>query len=197
MRSSSAWCWVADVRRCRVAVIGLLAAVAVAAPVQAGADDITGLWLVDDGEAQVRIEPCGDAFCGRLVWLQDPLDELGRQRRDDQNRDPQRRRRALLGLRILERVSARADAGAWKDGRIYDPKNGKTYRCKLELEPDGRLKLRGYVGFSLFGRTTRWTCVPEDRGAGAMPQHTRAVWIDADASVAPGGHELDDGLALV
>ena len=160
-----------------------------------GADALAGCWLVEDGEAQVEIAACGEAeLCGRIVWLEEPLDEQGRVRRDVENGGAALRERPVLGLTILTRVpSVPNDDGVWTDARIYDPKNGKTYKCKLELEADGRLKLRGYIGFSLFGRTTRWTRVE----AGPAAQQARAVWIDADTSVAAGGHELDDGLALV
>jgi len=43
----------------------------------------------------------------------------------------------------------------WVGGKIYDPDNGKTYSCKMNLEGD-ELKVRGYIGFSLIGRTTVW-----------------------------------------
>jgi uncharacterized protein (DUF2147 family) len=45
----------------------------------------------------------------------------------------------------------------WENGTIYDPKNGKTYSCYLILQPDKTLKVRGYVGVSMLGRTTIWT----------------------------------------
>jgi uncharacterized protein (DUF2147 family) len=45
----------------------------------------------------------------------------------------------------------------WKEGHIYDPNNGKTYRCNLELIDQETLSVRGYVGISLFGRTEIWT----------------------------------------
>ena len=192
-------------RAVRRAVSALLAAIGVvccldgptgASRVRAG-DGIIGLWLVEDGAAQVRVEPCGDGdLCGRIVWLEEPLDAGGRQRRDVENREAALREGPVLGLTILTRVPrVPNDDGVWTDARIYDPRNGKTYKCKLELEADGRLKLRGYVGFSLFGRTTRWTRVDDRPEVGEA--NVRAVWIDADTSVAPGGHEVDDGLALV
>jgi uncharacterized protein (DUF2147 family) len=40
----------------------------------------------------------------------------------------------------------------WVDGKVYDPESGNTYSCKMWLE-DGNLKLKGYVGISLIGRT--------------------------------------------
>ncbi len=48
-------------------------------------------------------------------------------------------------------------ASADKDGDILDPDNGSIYRCKLRLEDSGRrLKVRGFIGFSVFGRTQTW-----------------------------------------
>jgi uncharacterized protein (DUF2147 family) len=52
-----------------------------------------------------------------------------------------------------------AGDGAWSDGTIYDPSSGRTYRCELRLDGDDRLRLRGYVGVSWLGRTTRWVRV--------------------------------------
>jgi uncharacterized protein (DUF2147 family) len=45
--------------------------------------------------------------------------------------------------------------GAWDDGKIYDPYSGKTYSSTLKLKDD-KLNIRGYIGVSLFGRTTVW-----------------------------------------
>lgn len=45
----------------------------------------------------------------------------------------------------------------WGGGEILDPQNGKTYSLKITLSADGQtLKLRGYLGFSLLGRTQTW-----------------------------------------
>jgi uncharacterized protein (DUF2147 family) len=63
--------------------------------------------------------------------------------------------RKILLIFALLIVFASADV-FWEDGKIYDPKNGKTYSCKMTLEGN-ELKVRGYVGFSLLGRTTVWT----------------------------------------
>ena len=46
--------------------------------------------------------------------------------------------------------------GKWSGGRIYNPEDGKTYKCKLTLQDDGTLKVRGYVGLSIFGKTQIW-----------------------------------------
>jgi uncharacterized protein (DUF2147 family) len=48
------------------------------------------------------------------------------------------------------------DGKAWDKGQIMDPKDGKVYRCKVELDDDGALKVRGYLGIAAFGRTQKW-----------------------------------------
>ena len=45
----------------------------------------------------------------------------------------------------------------WKGGTVYDPKSGKTYSGKMTLVSPNKLDMRGFVGISLFGRTTTWT----------------------------------------
>ena len=45
----------------------------------------------------------------------------------------------------------------WSGGSIYDPDTGHTYSCKLELLDPNKLKVRGFLGVSLLGRTQIWT----------------------------------------
>jgi len=48
----------------------------------------------------------------------------------------------------------------WEDGEIYDPTNGKTYSCEMELSEDGKeLDITGYIGFTWIGRTSTFTKV--------------------------------------
>ena len=62
-----------------------------------------------------------------------------------------------MGLVIL-RDFVYDEEYVWEDGEIYNPKDGKTYSCKMELSKDkNTLEVRGYVGISLFGKTNTWT----------------------------------------
>jgi uncharacterized protein (DUF2147 family) len=74
-----------------------------------------------------------------------------------------RKGKKMLGMLILsglKKDGQGADA-VWTGGEILDPDNGKLYRVKLELENGGRtLKVRGYIGVSLLGRTQRWQRAP-------------------------------------
>ena len=60
----------------------------------------------------------------------------------------------IVGLVILEGLSK--DGDEYTGGSITDPENGKAYKCKIKVEPDGRLKVRGFIGLSLIGRTQYW-----------------------------------------
>ena len=60
-----------------------------------------------------------------------------------------------LGLVIIRNMQA--DGDEWTGGDILDPDNGKVYRCRLRVVDDNRtLEVRGFIGFSLFGRTQTW-----------------------------------------
>lgn len=62
----------------------------------------------------------------------------------------------IIGMQILNGLKKDSDI-KWSGGEILDPKNGKTYSCKIELIEEGKkLQLRGYIGFSLLGRTQVW-----------------------------------------
>ncbi|MBI1814199.1 MAG: DUF2147 domain-containing protein [Deltaproteobacteria bacterium] len=121
----------------------------------ARAETPMGLWYAEGGAAQVEVTACGEGLCGRVVWLRSPFDEDGCEQRDNRNPDPALRDRPLVGIQILAGLEA-IDARAWSGGTIYDPASGNTYRCSLQLDGENRLRLRGYIGVPLLGRTTTW-----------------------------------------
>jgi uncharacterized protein (DUF2147 family) len=120
-----------------------------------GKDTILGKWLTENGKSLVNVYHCGDAFCGRIVWLKEPLTKEGKEKVDDKNPDASMRSRKILDMEILKDLQFKGP-NKWEGGKIYDPDKGKTYKCKAWME--GKvLKFRGYIGFSLLGRTTTWT----------------------------------------
>ncbi len=65
-----------------------------------------------------------------------------------------RKNEPILGMNIL--TGLKKDGNEWSGGKILDPKNGKEYKCYIQLLDDNTLKLRGYIGISMFGRTAIW-----------------------------------------
>ncbi|HHC80772.1 MAG TPA: DUF2147 domain-containing protein [Flavobacteriia bacterium] len=60
----------------------------------------------------------------------------------------------ILGMVLFNGL--KHDGKEWNDGKILDPKNGKYYKCYISLVNNNKLKLRGYIGISLLGRTEYW-----------------------------------------
>ena len=122
---------------------------------------ILGLWTTEDGRARIAIVEDKGVYSGTIVWLKEPTytaddAEAGQPRHDRHNPDPAKQHRPILGLALIEGFVFDGD-GTWVNGTIYDPENGKTYKCKLTLVESDKLHVRGYIGFSLIGRTTVWT----------------------------------------
>jgi uncharacterized protein (DUF2147 family) len=66
----------------------------------------------------------------------------------------------IEGMQIMWDLEA-SEGNKWQGGKILDPKNGKEYKCKIELEDANTLKVRGFIGFSLLGRTQVWYRIEE------------------------------------
>ncbi|GFO68194.1 hypothetical protein GMLC_17730 [Geomonas limicola] len=134
-----------------------------AASAYGAGDDILGAWKNEDGRAQIEIYHCDGKYCGKLSWLgrpvyppDDPQGMAGQPRVDRENPDPKLKGRPLLGLKIMQGFSY-SGGTSWEHGEIYDPDSGKTYSCRMTLATPVKLKIRGYLGLTLFGRTTTWT----------------------------------------
>jgi len=103
------------------------------------AQDFLGKWVTEAGDAQVEIYKAGDKVNGKIVWLQ-----KGPETKDIHNTDEKLRSRKLMGVNILSGLTKKKDK--WEGGKIYNPKNGKNYKCSIWLEGK-ELKVRGYIGF--------------------------------------------------
>ena len=136
--------------------ISALLAPAVLALLAGAARAETPLGVWDAGESHIEIYHCGELLCGRIVALDEPLDEDGKTKIDDNNPDPALRTRPIMGMDLIAGFSRKSDR-RWVKGTIYDPRDGKTYKCAMTLKKDGTLEVRGYVGLALFGKTVVWT----------------------------------------
>ena len=128
-------------------------------------DAIVGKWWNQEKEAQIEIYACEGKFCGKIVWLKipdypadDPKGMGGKPRVDRENPDSLKRERPVLGMNMLSGFT-HSGGNLWEGGQIYDPREGKTYKCKMTLETPDHLKVRGFIGISLIGKTNEWTRV--------------------------------------
>lgn len=124
-----------------------------------GQDKILGVWKTGEGNGHVEIYKAGHKYQGKIVWLKEPTDpETGKPKTDKEHPDPKNHARPILGLVNLWGFTA-SDDHTFENGRIYDPKNGKEYKCVMTLKDANTLNVRGFIGISLIGRTDVWTRV--------------------------------------
>lgn len=121
------------------------------------ANDILGFWLNEEKDARIEITVTNGRFFGKIVWLEEPNEDNGLPKVDDENSDPALQKRPIMGLEILKDFVF--DKDEWSGGTIYDPDNGKTYKCTIKKGSDTVLNIRGYIGkeWMGLGRTTVWT----------------------------------------
>jgi uncharacterized protein (DUF2147 family) len=142
-------------------ILILLAALAIAPfalsqEPEIAATRVLGIWLTAEKDSKIEIYSCDSVtFCGKIVWLRDPL-KNGKPVVDDKNPEDTLRTRPVMGLELLRGFTYAGD-GVWSGGKIYDPKSGNDYSAKMTLADSTNLDLRGYVVIPLFGRTEHWT----------------------------------------
>ena len=117
--------------------------------------DVEGRWLTQDGDGWIMIQIAGDSLEGSVAGSPDPKQREEREF-DDRNPDPNLRTRRLDGLKIMTGFEYDGD-GHWSGGTVYDPNSGKTYKCTVKQLDANTLKIRGFIGISLFGRSETWT----------------------------------------
>jgi uncharacterized protein (DUF2147 family) len=123
------------------------------------AQGVVGKWKLEDGSAIVEVYQQGDVYNGKIVWLANPTEADGSPAVDDKNPDPKLRTRQIIGLNMLSGLKKSGDEYA--GGTIYDPGNGKTYNCSMQVEGN-TLKVRGSLDKrGLLGRTMNWFRVTE------------------------------------
>lgn len=115
-------------------------------------DLIIGTYMTDKNEGMVEITKRDSKYFGKLIWTKTPG------KLDSNNPDDKQKTEKLAGKEILKDF-AFDGKDLWHNGTIYDPKNGKTYSCKITRDEKGNLNVRGYIGVSMLGRTTFWVKV--------------------------------------
>lgn len=144
-----------------VAPLILVLLFSVFAPVSVRADTEpapVGLWKNED--AQIEIFQVDGKLNGKIAALNKQYTTDGIEKTDISNPDPTKRNRPLIGLVFMTGFTQQGP-GHWEHGTVYDPKTGNTYASTLEYDGGDTLKVRGYIGISLIGRSVVWTKVKQ------------------------------------
>jgi uncharacterized protein (DUF2147 family) len=99
-----------------------------------GTAALFGEWWTPGFNARVRIDPCGDAVCGHIVWVWDETPK------DIADKSP------LVERMVIDRMRS-AEPGRWSGGRLYNPEDGRDYKGSLHLQSPTRLVVDGCVLF--------------------------------------------------
>jgi uncharacterized protein (DUF2147 family) len=111
--------------------------------------DPTGVWRVADGNATVRIQKCGRAFCGYVASTRSPPGA------DVMNPDPAKRRRSVLGIQVLSNLRP-TGTDVWS-GTSYNAEDGQTYMTQVTMQGPGTLQIKGCVPNGGLCGSETWT----------------------------------------
>ena len=118
-------------------------------------NEIEGIWITQDDEtgkkkSEVLLYKNEGKLYGKILnlLLEEDKGKLCVNCKGENKNLPIKGMVIIKDLKIIDK--------SWEDGTILDPKSGKTYSCYVTFEDENTLKVRGYIGFSLLGRTQKW-----------------------------------------
>jgi uncharacterized protein (DUF2147 family) len=122
---------------------------------QAQNNAVLGKWkCIDDQTGKemgvIDIYEENGKFYGKVIEITKPKDR----EKLCNNCSGEDKNKPILGLTVI--CGLKKDGNEYNGGKILDPKHGKYYKCYITLEDENKLKVRGYIGISLFGRTQYW-----------------------------------------
>ncbi len=130
---------------------------------QGNAEKICGTYLVIEKSevSKVKVTRMSNGnFQGKIVWMKNPYFEDGSPKTDIKNPDPSKRDTPADKIVLLHNFKYDASDDEWS-GEIYNPVEGDMYKAYAKFESPKKLKVRGYVGLPIFGRSMYWTKLDE------------------------------------
>ncbi len=124
---------------------------------QLAADKIIGVWESIDSDPRLKFEfyKSGGKYFGKLLYASDMFEADGKTpKKDDKNPDKNLRSRSRYGITNITNLSY--EDGEYTRGNLYNPSEGRNYRVKAKLTSENELDFRGYIGFSLLGKTMKF-----------------------------------------
>jgi uncharacterized protein (DUF2147 family) len=118
-------------------------------------DDIIGVWIAGGGKGHIQIFKQNGKYYGKIIWLKNAKEANGEAKLDKKNPNPAMRNKPIIGTLLLKDFVYKN--GEWTDGVIYDTTQGREFDAYIKMRNPNTLAVRGYIGFSMMGRTDVWT----------------------------------------
>ena len=135
----------------------LLASVTLTVFAQGSKDQLCKIWYNEERDSRVEVRQLPNGtFQAIILWIKEP-NENGKPKVDKHNPNDKLKSQPVLGMNILSFLhKSKDDPNFYEGGKIYDPKNGKTYDCRMTFKGN-TIQLRGYVlGMPFLGRNSTW-----------------------------------------
>lgn len=116
-----------------------------------------GLWLTENKRSVIKIDECPEGLCGTIHWI-----TKGGMQYDKKNPDESKRDQPMCGLKLMWGFEKNGDH-KWDNGFIYKADEGDLYKSNIQILPNGNMKVRGYIGVPLFGKSQEWKPVSAEK----------------------------------
>ncbi len=117
-------------------------------------NDIIGTWVSEKNDLKIEMFSKNGKYFGKMAWFVcEVKGKVMTDYQDIQNPNPKLRNRNWLGLVVVENLKYDAKSNVWKNGTLYDPNDGKTYKIEVSIEQSKTLYVRAYWGIYLLGKT--------------------------------------------
>lgn len=124
---------------------------------QQPADKIIGKWESTDGDVKLKFDifKQDGKYFGKLLWVSNMFEADGRTpKKDSNNPNKSLKNRSRQG--IVNITNLQYEKGEYTGGKLYNPSDGDTYSLNAKLKSENELHFRGYIGFSILGKTMKF-----------------------------------------